>query len=563
MVESSQTIRVWLMQFIRAAIFCGIILSIHLGHARRVAERPDSGSIPLELEQVLEFFPQASSLEGSASGTQIVKDKAGETLGYVLQTSPISDDIVGYSGPTNSLLAFEIDDRLIGMRILESADTREHVNAIQQNERFRFTWNGLPREEAANLQDIDAVSGSTLTSMAIQQGIQKRLGGDPPNLKFPREITLEEVKALFPQASSLRQRGLEMEVLGPHQEPIGLVLRSSPHADQVIGYQGPTDVLLGFDAENQFVGFRLRESYDNDPYVDYVREDDYFRNSLNGNTPLELSQLDLIEDQIEGVSGATMTSQGVAETLISTAKTMTQSEAKLVTADNEPSTAWSPAPRDYGTLGVLLVGLILAFTKLRGFRFVRIGYQITLILYLGFLNGDMVSQAFLAGAAQHGLPWRSAFGLSILTLAALIVPLTTRRQVYCHQICPHGALQQLIKGRFCAPRTVPRRLDRALRIIPPALLLVTVLTAMRGWSINLAAIEPFDAYLFQVAGVGTISVAVIGLIVSLVVPMAYCHYGCPTGAMLGFLRRHGRSDQWSRRDTVALGLLIIAIALLA
>jgi hypothetical protein len=79
--------------------------------------------------------------------------------------------------------------------------------------------------------------------------------------------------------------------------------------------------------------------------------------------------------------------------------------------------------------------------------------------------------------------------------------------------------------------------------------------------LNLASIEPFDAYLFRVAGVATISIAIVGLVVSCFVPMAYCRYGCPTGAILGFLRKHARSDRWSRRDTFALSLMLIAAGL--
>ena len=69
----------------------------------------------------------------------------------------------------------------------------------------------------------------------------------------------------------------------------------------------------------------------------------------------------------------------------------------------------------------------------------RIGFQLLLIGYLGFVNGDMVSQSLLVGWAQNGVAWRLAPGLVLLVAAAFLTPLLTRRQVYCHQLCPHGA----------------------------------------------------------------------------------------------------------------------------
>ena len=59
----------------------------------------------------------------------------------------------------------------------------------------------------------------------------------------------------------------------------------------------------------------------------------------------------------------------------------------------------------------------------------------------------------------------------------------------------------------------------------------------------------------------TLFVAVIGLMFSLLIPMAYCRFGCPTGALLSFLRFHGRSDQWQLCDTAAVVLLVIVFAL--
>ena len=90
------------------------------------------------------------------------------------------------------------------------------------------------------------------------------------------------------------------------------------------------------------------------------------------------------------------------------------------------------------------------------------------------------------------------------------------------------------------------------------LLALVLLTAMLGWRVNLNALEPFDAYVFCIAGWGTIGVAVAGLIASLFVPMAYCRYGCPTGALLKFVRYAGTADRFGKRDALALAFVLAA-----
>lgn len=552
------------MQTLRTAMLAGVLFCLHQAHARRLDRDEVTRRAPLEAEQVLEFFPRAARLgdDNPALGGQLVENADGKVIGYVLQTSPLSDDVIGYSGPTDTLIAFDLQDRILGTRILQSEDTREHVRAVEQDPDFRFTWNGMTRDGARAFGDVDAVSGSTLTSIAVVQGIQKRLGGEPPNLKFPQEVTLGEVRALFPSAASLESSGFGLTVRDEHGNRLGTVARSSPYSDTVNGYQGPTETLLAFDADRTLRGIRLRDSFDNEPYVGYIREDDYFLNSLNGKSIEELAQLDLFEEQVEGVSGATMTSLAVAEGLIPTAQAMLDGKPVREQQSSSFRTEWHPRPRDLGTLLVLLAGSIIGFTDLRGWRSFRIAYLCGVVVYLGFLNGDMLSQAFVVGAARNGLPWQSALGVSLLSVAALVIPIVSKKQIYCHHICPHGALQQLVKGRFAKPRSLPRVVDRAGSVLPVCLLLLTVLAGVLAWNVNLASIEPFDAYLFRVAGWGTLSVAIVGLIVSMFVPMAYCRYGCPTGALLSFLRLNAHSDRWSCRDTCALALLLIAVGTL-
>ena len=80
-----------------------------------------------------------------------------------------------------------------------------------------------------------------------------------------------------------------------------------------------------------------------------------------------------------------------------------------------------------------------------------------------------------------------------------------------------------------------------------------------GWAVDLNSLEPFDAYLFRIAGSASLTIAVIGLVTSLFQPLAYCKYGCPTGALFKLLRYTGDADRLGARDWVAAGLLVAGL----
>jgi len=47
-----------------------------------------------------------------------------------------------------------------------------------------------------------------------------------------------------------------------------------------------------------------------------------------------------------------------------------------------------------------------------------------------------------------------------------------------------------------------------------------------------------------------------GLLASVFLPQAYCHYGCPTGAVLKFLA--SSPGRWTRRDAIAGGVVLVS-----
>ncbi len=119
-------------------------------------------------------------------------------------------------------------------------------------------------------------------------------------------------------------------------------------------------------------------------------------------------------------------------------------------------------------------------------------------------------------------------------------------------------------GRFGRKRwrvTLPAWLDQRLRLVPWLLLVVVICTVMLQLPMDLADLELFDAFLFCGAGWSTITLALGGLLASLILPQPYCKYGCPTGALLEFARSHGESDSFGKRDLAAALLVLLALTL--
>ena len=352
-------------------------------------------------------------------------------------------------------------------------------------------------------------------------------------------------------------------------EPLGLLMRTSPRTDSRMGYQGPTDGLLALDATGETVlGIGIKRSFDTPQYVEDVTLDWTFMHRFDGLSLAEFTRETVgAGGTVEGVSGATMTSQTLVANLIDAGERLRQIRHQAAARETElrvepwwaalqPDWQW----RDLGTVAIVFGAMLMAFTNLRGRTSIRRGWQLVLMIGLGLMNADLLSQSLLVGWARSGPAWRHAAGLCVLAGASLLIPLTTKTQLYCHHLCPHGAAQELLRGRLRWQWHLPTKLRTLLSYLPGVLLLTVLGTALWRWPVSLGDLEPFDAWSLGIAGGITFAIAVGGLISSMFVPMAYCRFGCPTGALLGYLRRNARSDQLTARDGLALAAALLAAA---
>lgn len=381
--------------------------------------------------------------------------------------------------------------------------------------------------------------------------VRQRAHGDAP-------IVVEEVQGFFPAAARLRPDDSARDglfVLDRAGRELGYVVRTQPRCQDIIGYCGVTDTLIALDPAWKILGLKVRSSDDTKDHLRDVVMDRKFLKKWNGLTWDAAADLDLKRAGIEGVSGATMTSMAIARSV----------KARLQMSRDELAArpAFSPGWRDWGMLGVIGLAAFMAFGRPEWRHRGKRVYQIFLVGYVGLVGGDLLAQALLAGWARAGIPWTTAPGLFLLVAAALLVPWATRKPFYCHHICPHGAAQELL-GRLRPARfviTLRADVGRSLEYLPAGLLLLVLVAAMMALPLELAGLEPFDAYFVRTAGWATIAVALAGLVASFFVPQAYCRFGCPTGALLNFVRARGPTDRFTRRDGAALALVALAALL--
>jgi len=221
---------------------------IHETHRAVTVGEANLHDSPIANELSRQFFPNVESIQAGR-----ILNKSGEGIGSILQTSPSSDHIIGYSGPTNCLILLDAESRIRSVAIASSGDTVEHFKAVEDDPDFLNSFRGIGFDEQDRWQEIDAVSGATLTSYAIVSSVANRMGGNAPSLKFSAKPGNTNLRSLFPKMSRSEPTDrLNVWDITWHGAKVGFVLSTSPFADQLSGYQGPTKTLAGFDADGKW-----------------------------------------------------------------------------------------------------------------------------------------------------------------------------------------------------------------------------------------------------------------------------------------------------------------------
>ena len=138
----------------------------------------------LPVADVKAYFSEASLTQAIDTALYEVKDVNGKFLGTVLFSSPYSDDVKGYNGPTPLLIALDANGRISKVVLLENHETPRFTQFVLDGGLYE-AWNGLTPTEALE-KDVDAIVGATFTSNGVKGSLVARLKAYERQLKKDR-----------------------------------------------------------------------------------------------------------------------------------------------------------------------------------------------------------------------------------------------------------------------------------------------------------------------------------------------------------------------------------------
>ncbi|GHS87920.1 hypothetical protein FACS1894201_09320 [Bacteroidia bacterium] len=303
------------------------------------------------------------------------------------------------------------------------------------------------------------------------------------------------------------------------------------------GYGGPTPLRITLDSNDRIQSVELFTNQETPAFVKRITDKGFF-NSWNG-----LSAVEAVEHPVEAITGSTMTTRSVINTLRDDIDRRIQSgeiqsdPAARKSSQGKPSQSVMYYVKSALSIAVLLLALLSFFfpKQAKPGRVVLLGLS---VIVLGFWQGQYLSITHFFNWSIHGFSWTVWF-ISLMALLAVLLPLVTGKSFYCVYVCPFGAAQELVSK--LNPKHRLSLSDRAIKIlkyIQPIFFAIIILGVVSDFvSVpDSSVFEPFLAFLLSTHHAPALIIAGISLIVSTVLPKFWCKYVCPAGFCLNLMK---------------------------
>ena len=135
----------------------------------------------LPVEEATPYFVDAAKVLTVDTAFYEIQNAKGDKIGTLLFSSPYSDGVKGFNGPTPLIIALDAEGRIKTVALLDNEETPRFAQRVVEGGLYE-AWNGLTVDEALG-KEVDAVSGATYTSNGVKKSLVARLKAYQRQLK--------------------------------------------------------------------------------------------------------------------------------------------------------------------------------------------------------------------------------------------------------------------------------------------------------------------------------------------------------------------------------------------
>jgi NosR/NirI family transcriptional regulator, nitrous oxide reductase regulator len=298
------------------------------------------------------------------------------------------------------------------------------------------------------------------------------------------------------------------------------------------GYGGPMKVAVGVDLDGKILGINIVEQNETYSYMSEVLEANFIQ-SLIGKYFSDSFQM--FKD-VDGVTGATVTSRGIANAVLKGSRLIAEKQLNLTVTDLE-----SPQIK-FGIPEITLLALFTIgfFGHRKQFKYKKQARWASMLIGMVVL-GFIYTQPFTLSDINKLLlgfwpAWQSHLYWYLLVGGIFFVFTADNKNPYCEWFCPFGAAQECLAAIGDAKTVSPGRFKNVLLWTQRGLAWLAIILAILFRNPSLTSYEIFGT-LFDFIG-STWQFALLGIILvtSIFILRPWCNYLCPIRPVMDLYR---------------------------
>ncbi len=298
-------------------------------------------------------------------------------------------------------------------------------------------------------------------------------------------------------------------------EKVGYVV-----VDEAAAYGGPIQIITGIDMKGNIVEVLISEHKDTPSFIRRVLDHKYLEQFPGKSVTDSIS----LNEDIDGVSGATFSSRGIAKAVSHGSHAVAESQFNFNI--NEKAEEFKFGFKE-GIIAFLIILMIIGVKfKLKKLRWVTL---LGGLIFIGFKYSTPISLGNIASVFMGFFPSiRENLVWYMLLIGIPVITFAFGKNIYCFWLCPFGAVQELTaklgSGKY---KCCNKKIESKAKKIKYILVYIALLGAFLLRSPGFAGFEPFSA-LFSQQGTG-IQWLILPLVLftSLFIYRFWCRYFCP------------------------------------